>query len=127
MLEALIQFYESDLFTITLEIIFLIFIIYDIRRYMITRKKEYITNIVLTLGFAVWAFIPFYNKYFTWEESDRAQLIETCMKEHDSSYCECIDDKIFKEYDQADFNSLDQANDKDYLTFIAEMEDECSE
>ena len=127
MIDALIQFYESDWFTIILEIIFLIFIVYDIRRYVVTRKKEYITNIVLTLGFAVWAFIPFYNKYFLWQDSDKAELIAACTKEHNASYCECIDDKIFKEYTLEDFKKIDQANDKDYLEFMTEMKEECSE
>lgn len=127
MLDTLIKFYESDWFTITLEVIFLFFIIYDIRRYIVTRKKEYITNIVLTVGFAVWAFMPFYNKYFTWEESDRAQLIEACIEEHNASYCICLDDKIFKEYTLTDFHELDQTSDKDYLEFIAGMKEECSE
>ncbi len=127
MIDTLIQFYESDWFTIILEIIFLIFIVYDIKRYIITRKKEYITNIVLTLGFAIWAFIPFYNKYFLWQDSDKAELIATCTKEHNTSYCECIDDKIFKEYTLEDFKNIDQANDEDYLEFMIEMKEECSE
>ena len=59
------DFYESDWFTITLEVVFLIFIVYDIKRYFETKKREYLLNITLTLGFFIWAFIPFYNKYFT--------------------------------------------------------------
>lgn len=127
MLDALIAFYESDWFTITLEIVFLIFIIYDIRRYIVTKKKEYLTNIVLTLGFAIWAFIPFYNKYFSWQESDKVQVLESCMKEHNTSYCECVDDKIFKEYTFEAFETIDQVNDKEYLEFMTDMKEECSE
>ncbi len=127
MIDTLVNFYESDWFTISLEIIFLIFILYDIKRYIETKKKEYITNIVLTLGFAIWTFIPFYNKYFSWQESDKVQLIAACNKEHNASYCACIDDKIFKEYTLEDFTKLDQNSDKDFLEFMSEMKEECNE
>lgn len=127
MLDVLVKFYESDWFTITLEVIFLIFIVYDIRRYIATKKKEYITNIVLTIGFAVWAFIPFYNKYLKWEERDKAKMIEACMIEHNASYCECLDDKVFKEYTFEVFQKIDKSKDQAYLEFIAEMKEECSE
>lgn len=44
-------FYESDWFTITLEILFMLFIVYDTRRYLQTRKREYLLNIVLAVAF----------------------------------------------------------------------------
>jgi len=121
------DFYESDSFTITLEIIFLIFIIYDIKRYIETKKREYIFNIVLTFGFFIWAFIPFYNKYFTWQEIDKKQLLLTCTSEHNATYCECMDDKVFKEYSLKTYNELDIKKDADFLEFIQESEKECFE
>ncbi len=121
------DFYESDWFTITLEVVFLIFIVYDIKRYFETKKREYLLNITLTLGFFIWAFIPFYNKYFTWQERDKAELLSTCKAEHNATYCECMDDKIFKEYSLKSFKALDTKQDKDFLEFVKESEKECLE
>ena len=42
------DFLDSDWFIITLEIVFVILIAYDIKKYIETKKKEYITNIVLS-------------------------------------------------------------------------------
>ena len=42
------DFLDSDWFIISLEIVCLILIAYDIKKYIETKKKEYITNIVLT-------------------------------------------------------------------------------
>lgn len=64
--------------------------------------------------------------YFTWGERDRTQQMAACMKDHNASYCECIDDKIFKEYTLTDFRKLDQSGDKGYFEFTAEMNEECS-
>ena len=86
-------FYESDWFTITLEVLFLIFIAYDAKKYFETRKREYLINIALAVGFFVWAFIPFYNKYYTWQDNDKSIMIEKCSAEFNASYCECLDDK----------------------------------
>ncbi len=121
------DFYESDWFTITLEVVFLIFIVYDIKRYFETKKREYLLNITLTLGFFIWAFIPFYNKYFTWQEIDKAELLSTCKAEHNATYCGCMDDKVFKEYSLKSFKALDTKQDKDFLEFVKESEKECLE
>lgn len=119
-------FMESDWFTITLEIVFLIFIIYDTKRYFETRKREYLINIVLTIGFFIWAIVPFYNKYLSWNEADQAQLIRQCeTREHNSTLCECLEDKIFKAYGQADYEGIDTKHDADYLEFKAQSIKEC--
>ncbi|OHE11273.1 MAG: hypothetical protein A3J96_09085, partial [Sulfurimonas sp. RIFOXYC2_FULL_36_7] len=87
-------------------------------------KKEYITNIVLTLGFFIWALIPFYNSYMTWSEDKKQELISECKKENNETLCQCLDEKIFKEYSFEDFKSLDK-NSSDFNEFIKETKEEC--
>ncbi|MDQ1337965.1 MAG: hypothetical protein QG617_932, partial [Campylobacterota bacterium] len=67
------DFLDSDWFVIGLEIVFLIFISYDLKKYFETKKREYIVNIVLTIGFGVWTLIPFYNSYMTWDEAKKQE------------------------------------------------------
>ncbi|OHE04518.1 MAG: hypothetical protein A2329_07350 [Sulfurimonas sp. RIFOXYB2_FULL_37_5] len=118
------DFLDSDWFIISLEIVFLLFIAYDAKKYFETKKKEYITNIVLTLGFFIWAFIPFYNSYMTWSEDKKHELISECKKENNETLCQCLDEKIFKEYSFEDFKSLDK-NSSDFNEFIKETKEEC--
>ena len=118
-------FYESDWFTITLEILFLLFIFYDGRRYLQTKKREYLLNIIMTIGFFFWAIVPFYNKYFTWQDVDKASLTKNCVSEHNQTYCDCLDDKVFKEYSFEDFKHLKRAEDEDYLEFFSDVDKEC--
>lgn len=115
------DFLSSDWFVITLEIIFLILIIFDVKKYMQTQKKEYITNIVLTIGFFIWTAIPFYNSYITWTDLDKAEYIATCHKENNETLCACLSDALFKEYR---LSALD-TNSSEYKTFIKEAKEEC--
>ena len=62
-----------------------------------------------------------------WEEKDRQALIKSCLNEHNASYCDCVDDKIFKEYDLESFNALEKRKDKELSEFIAASERECFE
>ncbi len=118
------DFLDSDWFVISLEIVFLLFIAYDAKKYFETKKKEYITNIVLTLGFFIWALIPFYNSYMTWSEDKKQELISECKKENNETLCQCLDEKIFKEYSFEDFKSLDK-NSSDFNEFIKDTKEEC--
>lgn len=118
-------FYESDWFTIVLEIGFLLFIGYDIRRYFQTKKREYLLNIVLAVVFFFWALVPFYNKYYTWQDKDQDDLMAQCVQEHNQTYCSCLDDKIFKEYDLESFKALHKDKDEEYLEFLDESDKEC--
>lgn len=118
-------FYESDWFTILLEILFLLFIAYDTKRYFQTGKREYLINIVLAIVFFFWALVPFYNKYYSWQDIDKESVLAACVQEHNQSYCSCLDDKIFKEYDFESFKELEKKRDKDYLEFVAEVDEEC--
>jgi len=117
-------FYESDWFTITLEVLFLLFIIYDTKRYFETRKREYLLNIVLAIGFFFWALVPFYNKYMTWQSEEIDTLKSECVKEHNQSYCDCLDDQIIKSYDRESFKNIDK-EDEDYKEFLEEADAEC--
>ncbi len=118
-------FYQSDWFTLFLEILFLLFIAYDIRRYFQTRKREYLMNIVLAVLFFFWALVPFYNKYYTWQDIDRESLLGECLKEHNQTYCSCYDDMLFKEYEFDDFKGLAAQKDEDYLEFLEDVDKEC--
>ena len=120
------DFLDSDWFIIGLEIVFLTFIAYDAYKYFKTKRREYLVNIALAIGFAIWVLYPFYKKYYMWEKKDREALIQTCLGEHNASYCACMDNMIFKEYDLESFSSLDK-KDKEYVEFIKESEKECFE
>ncbi len=92
------DFFQSDTFTIILEIAFLIFIGYDLRKYMLTKRREFLVNIALAVGFFIWAAIPFYNKYYTWNSAERSALTTLCAQEYDKTLCECLTDTLTKEY-----------------------------
>ena len=121
------DFLDADWFIIGLEIVFLSFITYDAWKYYKTKKREYIVNIVLALGFAFWVLYPFYTKYYRWDDKDREALTQACLGEHNSTYCSCIDNMIFKTYDMQSFKLLHKRTDKDFLEFLEESEKECFE
>ncbi|MBU1659629.1 hypothetical protein KKG72_11370 [bacterium] len=118
------DFLSSDWFVISLEIVFLLLIAYDIRKYFQTKKKEYITNIVLTFVFFIWAAIPFYNSYYTWSEGSKKEFIAECLLENNETICKCLDENIFKEYSFADFKNLDK-NSSDFKEFVEETKKDC--
>ena len=118
------DFLESDWFNITLEIIFLVLIVYDIRRYFQTRKNEYLINIILTLGFAYWALAPYYRSYIEWDEVQKASLISTCENETNATLCRCVDDAIFKNFSHEEYIALDK-NSTEFLEFVADAKKEC--
>jgi len=120
------DFMDSDGFIIGLEIVFLTFIAYDGWKFYKTRKREYMLNIVLAIGFAIWVLYPFYTKYYQWEESDREALVQTCLGEHNATYCTCMDNMIFKTYDEQSYMALDKKG-QEYLDFIKDSEKECFE
>ena len=119
------DFLESDWFNITLEIVFLILISYDIKKYFETRKREYIVNIVLTLGFAIWALYPYYNSYVGWEEEQKSEMLSHCSGDENSTkLCKCLDDATFKEYTYDEYKALDK-NSSDYKEFLQDAKEEC--
>ena len=121
----MLAFDESDWFTIVIEILFLLFIAYDTKRYFQTGKREFLINIVLAIVFFFWALVPFYNKYYTWQDVDKESVLAACVQEHNQTYCSCLDDMIFKEYDFESFKALEKQKDEDYLEFLDEVDKEC--
>jgi len=117
---------DTDWFNIGLEIIFVILISYDIKKYIETKKKEYITNAVLTIAFAVWALYPYYNSYVGWADEQKQEMISHCGSEDTNStkLCKCVDDKIFKGYIYEEYIALDKKS-TEYNEFIKESKEDC--
>lgn len=120
------DFLDSDWFNIGLEIIFVILISYDIKKYVQTKKKEYITNIVLTIGFAVWTLYPYYKSYFGWNEKQKTKMISTCQTDANQTLCKCVDEKIFKEYVYEEYIVQDK-NSTEFQEFIHDAKKDCSD
>ena len=118
------DFLDSDWFNIGLEILFLILISYDIKRYVETKKKEYIVNIVVTLGFAIWVLYPYYKSYFGWSEVQKQELISTCADANDTKLCKCVDEALFKGFTYEEYKAQD-ANSSEYKEFIEDAKEEC--
>lgn len=118
------DFLESDWFIITLEVVFLVLISYDIKKYFQTKKKEYVTNAVLTIGFAIWTLYPMYKSYFGWDEKQKTEMISSCQNESNATLCRCIDEKIFKEYVYEEYKNLDK-NSTEFKEFLKETKEDC--
>lgn len=118
------DFLDSDWFNIGLEILFVILISYDIKRYIQTRKREYIINIALTMGFAIWALYPYYNSYVGWDEKQKEALISHCEQSDDSKLCRCVDEATFKNYSYDEYRALDK-NSSALREFIKEAKEDC--
>lgn len=120
----MLDFLDSDWFNIGLEIIFVILISYDIKKYIQTKKKEYLTNIVLTLGFAIWTLYPFYKSYLCWEDEQKQSMLLVCNDSNDTKLCNCIDETIFKSYTFEEFSKIDK-NSKEYSEFLKDTKEDC--
>ena len=118
------DFLDEDWFIIGLEIVFLVFIAYDIRNYMRTKKREFLLNIALAIGFALWILVPYYTKYFNWEPQDREVLYQNCL-DHNSSkkLCKCMTNAYELEYSYEDF--VKEQNSSDFITFTKETKADC--
>jgi len=119
------NFLESDWFNITLEIVFLILIIYDVKRYFETKKKEYIINIVLTVAFAIWALYPYYTSYVGWQEEQKKEMLSHCTGDENSTkLCKCMDEATFKNYTYEEYKKLD-TNSSEYKEFLKDTKEDC--
>ena len=118
------DFMDEDWFIIGLEIVFLLFIAYDLKKYRETKKKEYVTNIILAVVFAIWTLLPFYNLYITWTDKSKQELISECLQENNETLCACLSKNIFKEYTFYDYKGLDKES-NDFKDFIKETKEEC--
>jgi len=122
----LFDFLDSDWFIITLEVIFIVLIAYDVKQYLATKKKEYITNIVLTIGFAIWTLMPMYTKYFGWEEKQRQEYFAESLREDENAtkLCDCMHDSVVKEFTFKEYSDL-KSSQKELDAFIKESKEEC--
>lgn len=118
------DFLDNDWFIITLEIVFLVLIINDVRQYIRTKKKEHITSIVLTLGFAIWTLYPMYTSYFGWEDEQKEKMLAICSETNNSELCNCVDESIFKEYTYKEYTRLDK-NTSEYKEFLKDTKEDC--
>ncbi len=115
---------DSDWFNIGLEIVFLILVSYDVKKYIETKKREYIVNIVLTIGFAIWVLYPYYKSYYGWDDTQKQEMLSTCVDSNNSKLCKCIDDKVFKSYLYDEYKNLDK-NSTEHKEFLTESKEEC--
>jgi len=121
----LFDFLDSDWFNIGLEVVFLILISWDVKKYFETRKREYIVNIVLTIGFAIWALYPYYNSYVGWEDEQKKEMLSHCSGDENSTkLCQCLDDATFKEYTYQEYKAIDK-NGSDYKEFLNDAREDC--
>jgi len=117
---------DSDWFIIGLEVVFILLISYDVKKYFETKKREYIVNIVLTAGFAVWTLYPFYTSYFGWNSKQKEDLIVHCSDVSDTKLCTCIDNTIFKTYMHSEYMSIDK-NSSAFQEFLKETKEDCND
>ena len=120
----MLDFLDSDWFIIGMEIIFVILISYDLKQYFITKKREYVVNIVLTIGFAVWTLYPMYNSYFGWNDLQKKDMFQNCKDSNNTKLCKCVDDLTFKEFIYEEYKSVDK-NSTEYKEFIKESKEDC--
>jgi hypothetical protein len=99
-------------------------ILWDLKKYIQTKKKQYLTNIVLTVVFGIWALYPYYNSYVTWNDKEKSKLISHCEVETNSTICKCVDEAIFKQYSYEEYKQIDK-NSTQYLEFLLEAKNEC--
>ncbi len=118
------DFLNSDWFNIGLQIVFLVLILYDVKKYMATKKREYIVNIVFTVGFAIWTLYPYYNSYVGWDEKQKEEMLSTCKDTNDTKLCSCVDDALFKGFIYEKYKKLDK-NGTEYKEFLQEAKEDC--
>lgn len=120
------DFLDTDWFNISLEIFFVLLISYDVKKYIQTKKKEYITNIALTIGFAIWALYPYYTSYVGWEDDQKKEMISSCHSEKNETLCKCIDEAIFKNYTYEEYKTVDK-NGSDFEEFLKDTREDCED
>ena len=118
------DFLDSDWFNITLEIVFVLLISYDVKKYINTKKREYLINIVLTIGFAIWALYPYYTSYVGWEESQKEVMLSHCKDAKKTKLCSCLDEATFKAYTHDEYIALDK-NSSEYKEWLKDAKEDC--
>jgi hypothetical protein len=122
----LFDFLDSDWFNIGIQIVFIILISYDVKKYFETRKREYIFNIVFTIGLAIWALYPYYNSYVGWQEEQKTLMLSHCKDTNDTKLCRCMDDATFKNYTYDEYIVLNK-NSEDYKEFLSDAKEDCED
>jgi hypothetical protein len=120
----LFDFLDSDWFNIGLEVVFLVLISYDIKKYFQTKKREYLVNILLTIGFAIWTLYPYYTSYVGWEESQKKVMLSHCSDNNDTKLCSCLDESTFKEFTHDEYVAIDK-NSTEYRDFLKDAKEDC--
>jgi len=125
----LFDFLDSDWFNITLQIVFVFLLIYDIRKYRQSKEKkkrqEAMLNIVLTIGFAIWTLYPYYTSYVGWQEKQKSAMLSNCKGDENSTkLCRCLDDATFKNYTYEEYKNIDK-NASEYKDFLKDAKEEC--
>ena len=119
------DFLDSDWFNIALQIIFVVLIVFDVKKYKETRKNEYLFNIVATIAFAIWALYPYYNAYVGWDEKEKVAMLSHCTGDENSTkLCRCLDDATFKNYTYEEYKAIDK-NGSDYQEFLKDAKEDC--
>ena len=85
--------------------------------------KEEVTNIILTAGFAIWTLMPMYTSYFGWENSQKQEMLATCNDTNNTELCNCVDERIFKEYVYDEYKLLDKSS-TEYIEFIKDTKED---
>ena len=119
------DFLDSDWFNIGLQVVFIVALVYDVRKYKQTRKNEYLLNIVLTIGFAIWILYPYYISYSGWSEQQKSEMISHCSGDENSTkLCKCLDNASFKSYRYDEYILLDK-NSSDYREWLQDTKEDC--
>ena len=118
------DFLDADWFNIGLEIVFVLLIGYDVKKYFVTKKREYLINIVLTIGFAIWALYPYYTSYVGWQEHQKSVMISNCVDTNDTKLCKCIDETTFKSFTHDEYVALDKSG-SEYGEWLKDTKEEC--
>ena len=95
---------------------------------MQTRKKEYIFNIVTTIGFAIWMLYPYYTSYTGWLDKEKSEMLSSCEAKTKGAkkLCVCVDNAIFQHYTHAEYITLDK-NSTDFIDFLKETKEDCED
>ena len=116
---------KSDWFNITLEVVFVALIWFDLKKYLQTKKREYLINIIATIGFAIWALYPYYMRYFEWSEDEKKALLSHCDKEKNATLCRCLDKTIFENYTFKEYKKVKDST--EFQTFLKDTKEECND
>ncbi len=118
------DFLDSDWFNITLQVGFVIALVYDIKKYKETQEFKYMVNIFTTIGFAIWMLYPYYTSYTGWQEEQKKVMITHCGDTNSTKLCKCIDEATFKSYTYEEYIALDKRG-SEYTKWLDDTKEDC--